>query len=97
MNLSVIQSLGILSKDSRITVWHIGMYSAFIQLWHHNGCQNPVPITRRKVLELSRIGNIVTYHKCIKELESYGYIKYEPSYNPYSGSRVYLKDTSTGA
>ncbi|REA60158.1 hypothetical protein DSL64_15915 [Dyadobacter luteus] len=91
MKVSVILALATLSKDNRITVWHIGMYSAFIQLWHSSGCQNPVPITRKKVLELSRIGNIVTYHKCIKELVLYGYIDYKPSYNPYTGSLVYLK------
>jgi hypothetical protein len=91
MNALIIKSLATLSKDNRITVWHIGMYSPFIQLWHSGECQNPVRITRRKVLALSRIGNIVTYHKCIKELESFGYIDYKPSYNPYKGSTVYLK------
>jgi hypothetical protein len=90
MNDVIVKSLALLSRDSRVTVWHIGMYSAFLQLWQINGHKNPINITRRKVLELSRIGNIVTYHKCIKELEKFGYIKYEPSYNPKTGSIVYL-------
>jgi hypothetical protein len=91
MNDTVVKSLALLSRDTRVTVWHIGMYSAFLQLWHINGCKNPMNITRRKVLELSRIGNIVTYHKCIKELEMFGYIKYTPSYNPKTGSMLFLK------
>lgn len=90
MNASIIKILSSLSKDKRVTVWHIGMYSAFIQLWSKNGFENPVPITRKIVLELSRIGNIVTYHKCIKDLQAFGYITYTPSYNPKAGSTVFL-------
>ncbi len=33
-----------------------------------------------------------TYHKCMKELEAYGYIEYVRSYSPVLGSLVYLKE-----
>jgi hypothetical protein len=33
---------------------------------------------------------MATYHKCLKNLHALGYIKYEPSFNPYKGSHVYL-------
>jgi hypothetical protein len=36
----------------------------------------------------------LTYHKCLKNLHSLGYINYEPSYNPFKGSHVYLLNLS---
>jgi len=91
MNLEImIKSLRLLSTDNRISVWHMGMYVAILQLWYQGGYKNPVAVTRRKILGLSHIGNIVTYHKCIKELEQYGYIRYVPSYHPINGSMVHL-------
>lgn len=91
MNASIIiGSLRALSSDQRINVWHVDFYCAVLQLWHSNGFKNPVPVTRRKILDLSHIGNIVTYHKCLRELEQFGYIRYEPSYHPRRGSRMYL-------
>lgn len=86
----IIKSLAALSRDERVTVWHMGMYSAMLQLWYEGNFNNPVSITRRKILARSHIGNIVTYHKCIKELVLFGYIRYQPSYHPSKGSLVYL-------
>jgi len=37
---------------------------------------------------LSKIASFATYHKCMKELDSYGYLSYSPSYKP-SGSLIY--------
>lgn len=38
----------------------------------------------------AKIFGLATYHKCIKDLNDFGYISYQPSYNPRVGSRVYL-------
>lgn len=46
------------------------------------------------MMKTSRIASKATYHKCIKELQSMGFIEYLPSYNPYSGSEVILHDLS---
>ena len=89
--------LDALCWDERINVWHISIYTAILQLWYGRDFTNPVSITRRKVMELAHIGSIATYHKCIKELEQYGYIKYEPSYHPLLGSQVFIKhDVANG-
>jgi hypothetical protein len=79
-----------LSRDDRITARHVGMYNAILQLWYKGKFCNPVCITRRTLLPLTNIGSIVTYHKCIRELEQFGYIRYEPSNHPAKGSLVYL-------
>ena len=82
--------LSAIASDKRVNVWHIGTYYALIQLWLQSDQQNTFQISRRKVMALARIGSIVTYHKCIKELQLFGYIIYTPSYNPFLGSKVCL-------
>jgi hypothetical protein len=41
-------------------------------------------------MRISKISSKATYHKCLKALHAQGYIKYEPSYNPFKGSHVFL-------
>lgn len=79
-----------LSKDERVTVWHMATLFGIIQLSKENELTAPIYISRKKVMELSHINNFVTYNKCIKELQQFGYIKYFPSYHPAYGSKVYL-------
>jgi hypothetical protein len=79
-----------LSKDERVTVWHMATLFGIIQLSKVNDLTAPIYISRKKIMELSHINNFVTYHKCIKELQELGYIHYFPSYHPGIGSRVHL-------
>jgi hypothetical protein len=80
-----------LSKDERVTVWHMAALLGIIQLSKVNDLTAPIYISRKKVMELSHINNFVTYHKCIKELQELGYIKYHPSYHPGIGSKIFLQ------
>jgi hypothetical protein len=41
-------------------------------------------------MRISKISSKATYHKCLKNLHSLGYINYEPSFNPFKGSHVFL-------
>ena len=41
-------------------------------------------------MRISKISAKATYHKCLKALHAQGYIKYEPSYNPFRGSHVIM-------
>ena len=79
-----------LVKDCRITVWHMGTIMGIIQLATENNLSASICISRRKVMERGHINNFVTYHKCIRELQEFGYIRYEPSYHPGIGSKVFL-------
>jgi hypothetical protein len=38
----------------------------------------------------SRIQSRATYHKVVKDLQAFGYLKYTPSYHPVKGSAVSL-------
>ena len=77
-----------LTRDGRINVWHISIYIALLHLWGKNKFKNPVPITRKLVMQLAHINSIATYHKCVKQLEEFGYIHYAPNYNAFFGSAV---------
>lgn len=48
-------------------------------------------VNRRAVMALARIDSRVTYHCCMRELDQWGYINYQPSYDPGSKSQVYIK------
>lgn len=76
--------------DERLNPTHISLYLALFQFWNLNRFQNPISIARTEMMKLSKIGAFGTYHKCIRQLDEFGYIIYEPSFNPYKGSLVHL-------
>jgi len=77
-------------NDNTLNPTHISLYIALFQFWNCNRFRNPISISRDKVMRISKISSKATYHKCLKNLHTLGYIKYEPSYNPYKGSLVHL-------
>ena len=83
-----------IAAEETIYPTHISLYLALFQSWNINRFKNPIAISRDEMMKASRIGSKATYHKCIKELQSLGFIDYIPSYNPYSGSEVILHDLS---
>ena len=79
-----------LSEDSRITVWHLATFHALIHLWMQHNEISPFPISRKKIMENAHIKSNTTYHKCIKDLQLFNYIRYHPSYHPLLGSTVWF-------
>lgn len=78
------------TNDKTLNPTHISLYIALFQFWNCNRFKNPISISRDEVMRISKISSKATYHKCLKGLHSQGYIKYEPSYNPFKGSHVFL-------
>ena len=76
--------------DQNLNPTHISLYIALFQFWNVNRFQNPISITRDEVMRISKICSKATYHKCMRELNDKGYLKYEPSFNPFKGSMVIL-------
>ena len=76
--------------DRSLNPTHISLYIALFQFWNINRFKNPISITRDEVMRISKICSKATYHKCMRELNDKGYLKYEPSFNPYKGSMVIL-------
>ena len=90
-----------MDADTRLTPYHISLYMALFRRWNLNFFKNPISVSRDELMRLSKIGSVNTYTKCLKELDSFGFIRYEPSYNPHRGSLIYLysfdKGSNTGA
>lgn len=78
-----------IADDARIGVTHICLYVALLHEWNLASLQNPIHIGRSSLMKNAKISR-KTYNKCMRELQEYGYIKYEPSSNPFEKSRVCL-------
>ena len=96
----ILQLSGFFQKvaaDNRLNPTHVSLYMAIFQFWNAERFQNPVSISRQELMRISKISAKATYHKCIKDLHTYGYIQYLPSFNPFKGSLVYLFDMQSSA
>jgi len=78
------------ATDKTLNPTHVSLYMALFQFWNCNRFKNPISINSDEVMRISKISSKATYHKCLKNLHSLGYINYEPSYNPFKGSHVIL-------
>jgi hypothetical protein len=96
----ILQLSGFFQKvasDNRLNPTHVSLYMAIFQFWNSERFQNPVSISRQELMRISKISAKATYHKCIKDLHTYGYIQNLPSFNPFKGSLVYLFDMQSSA
>jgi hypothetical protein len=96
----ILQLSGFFQKvavDNRLNPTHVSLYMAIFQFWNANHFHNPVSISRQELMKISKISAKATYHKCIKDLHTFGYIQYMPSFNPFKGSLVYLSDLQSSA
>lgn len=84
------------AADERLNPTHVSMYVSLFQFWNASRFQNPISISRNELMKVSKISAKATYHKCMKELNDFGYLQYRPSYNPFKGSLVYLFNFQTG-
>lgn len=75
---------------------HISLYLTLFQCWNVNRFKNPITISRDEMMKGSKIASKATYHKCIKELQRLQFLDYQPSYNPYSGTQVFMFNFSDG-
>lgn len=81
-------------KDKTLNPTHVSLYMALFQFWNFNRFKNPISISRDEVMRISKIASKATYHKCLKNLHSLGYIDYQPSFNPFKGSQVFMLNFS---
>ena len=81
-----------LESDSRLLSTHISILTAIFICWQHNQFQEPFSVTRRKLMAFSKVASVATYHKCMRELIAFGYVKYQPSYHPRNGSLVWWSE-----
>jgi len=87
----LIEFFSAIKDDTRIGPVHISLFMAIMQHWNQNKCKSPIRVFSRELMQLAKISGVATYHKSIRELDEYGYIKYEPSFNHHKGSIIYIK------
>lgn len=80
--------LDLFSKDNRLNPSHISLYMALFQIWNNYRFKPVFYINRGEVMDLSKLGSKTTYHRSINELSYWKYILYEPSHNPFRGSKI---------
>ena len=83
-----------IGTDPRISITHIGVYAALLQYRMQKGFTNPIQVFSHEIMNIAKLSTAITYHKCVKELSSYGYIRYEPSFNRTKGSKIYFAERS---
>ena len=81
--------------DDRLNPTHISLYMALFQEWNSNRFMEDFFVNRRDIMHASKIGSKSTYHRCVSELSSWGYLTYFPSHNPYKGSRIKMSILDT--
>jgi len=76
------------SEKPEMNPSHVSLYIALFTMWNYSHFKNPISISRKEVMTVSKIGSKHTYHKCLKDLHKMGFLKYFPSHNPMKGSLI---------
>jgi len=76
------------AEDNRLFPSHISLFMAVFYHSHAGLPFTELQVSRRKLMLFSRIKSKATYHKCLGELVAFGYITYQPSFDPYKASLV---------
>lgn len=87
----MIDFLNAVREDPRIATAHISLYLVLYKLWVERNFEQPLSIFSHEVMPACKISSSSTFHKTIRELHSFGYIDYEPSFNRFEGSLVLFK------
>ena len=74
--------------DDRLNTTHISLYMALFQEWNSSRFAGEFYVNRRDLMMASKIGSKSTYHRCVTDLDSWEYLSYFPSNNPYKGSKI---------
>lgn len=87
--LQVSEIIRPIMTDPDLGMAHLCLFVALLQLNNYNGIGS-IQCNRAVVMKLSKIKSKTTYHKCINDLITYGYINYYPTFHPKSGSCIYI-------
>lgn len=84
--------LAVASQAPQFSPAHVSLFVAIVHEVRRQG-KDPVAIYARDLMKISKISGVATYHRVLRELQEFGCIKYEPSYNPLLGSLFYILKT----
>ena len=81
--------------DDRLNPTHISLYMALFQEWNSSRFADEFYVNRRDLMMASKIGSKSTYHRCVTDLDTWEYLSYFPSNNPYKGSKIKMSIIGT--
>ncbi len=90
----ITEFIELIQDDPRISPAHVSLFLAIITTCKKQEGKMPVPIFKKNIIKQAKISP-ATFHRCINDLNNYGYVKYMPSYNSLLGSLVYVSKLST--
>jgi len=76
------------ATDTRLCSVHLCLFAAIAYLGKDSKPGEQFRISRKEAMRYSGIRSIATYHTRLKELIRYGYIIYQPSYDPFRASQI---------
>lgn len=79
-----------IEKDFRIGPTHIAIFSALLQFRIAKGFMNPIQAYSIEIQNIAKIASPKTYHKCMRELDTYGYLVYVPTKNKNKRTSIYF-------
>jgi hypothetical protein len=82
--------MGRAHDDPRLGPVHQSLYLAILYIREQQQAAGPVLVSARRLMPLAKIRALGPYHRAIRQLHSYGYLRYEPSYDGRFPSRVWL-------
>jgi hypothetical protein len=82
--------MGAVTEDPRMGPTHVSLFLAILYFYKKQEFKAPISVYSKELMKQAKISGCGTYHRCIQELNEYGFIKYIPSYNPMLGSLIYV-------
>ena len=77
-------------EDARLGPSHLSVYLALVYLRAEQDNSGAVHVSARWLMPLAKIASPTTYHRVMRELDKWGYIRYEASSDRRVGSRAWL-------
>lgn len=86
----IMAFLKAVEEDPKITSAHISIFMVLVKIWYERGCPSAIVLFSREAMSKAKISGRATYFRCLQDLNDFGYLKYEPSYNYLHGSTIIL-------
>lgn len=67
------------AADPRLSIAHIGLFTVLFNLWSRHNMDGPLKAYSSDIMPLAKV-SVATYHRLIKQLNEYGYLRYCPSF-----------------
>ncbi|MEP6803947.1 MAG: hypothetical protein ABI892_05465 [Flavobacterium sp.] len=79
-----------IENDFRIGSTHIAVFAALVEFWAQKEMINPIQAYSIEIQKIAKIFSPKTYHKCMRDLDNYGYLIYVPTKNKNKRSSIYF-------